>query len=76
MSRSFKYLGPFDEVEVPAVGAVVARGETVEVADPDVADGLAGQTDSWEHIPDKQRSQAAKKAAAARADDSDDSREG
>jgi hypothetical protein len=65
--RRFKYVGPYDEVAVPALNAVVAQGETVEVEDPDVADGLDGQ-DTWEHIPDPERSKAAKKAAANRGD--------
>lgn len=70
MSRRFKYLGPFDEVEV--AGQVVARGETAEFGTEDAA-GLDGQA-SWEHVPDPQRSKAAKKAAESRADD--DSQEG
>lgn len=72
--RRYKYVGPYDEVEVPALGAVVAQGATVEVHDTDLADGLDGQ-DSWEHVPDPQRSKAAKKAAESRASD-DDGQEG
>jgi hypothetical protein len=41
----------------------------------DLVDGFEGQ-DVWEHIPDPERSKAAKKAAAARADDDTDSQEG
>lgn len=66
--RRFKYVGPYDEVEVPALGVVVAHGETVEVDDTDIADGLEGQ-DTWKHIPDPKRSRAAKKATAKKATD-------
>lgn len=56
-------------VDVPALGLVdVEPGQTVEVADPAVSDGMDG-SDIWEHIPDPKRSKAAKKAAATRADD-------
>lgn len=72
MTRRFKYVGPFDEVDV--AGRTVGRGETAEF-EADVAAGLDGQ-EAWEHVPDPQRSKAAKKAAATRADDTDDSQEG
>lgn len=62
------------EKDVPALGQTVAPGDVVEVHDPEVSDGLEGQ-EYWEHIPDPERSKAAKKAAANRADD-DDSQEG
>lgn len=61
--RKFKYVGPHDAVEIPGVGTV-EHGHQIEV-ESDVADGLDGQED-WEHIPDPQRSKAAKKAAATR----------
>lgn len=64
--KSFKYLGPFEAVEV--AGQVVARGESADFG-ADVAAGLDGQ-ECWEHVPDPQRSKAAKKAAESRADDS------
>lgn len=69
MAKNWKYLGPFDEVEVPALGATVRRGETVTVDDPEISEGLDSQVDSWQHIPDKQRSEAAKRAAGSRSDD-------
>jgi hypothetical protein len=72
--KQFKYVGPYEEVEVPALGAVVAQGETVQV-ETDLVDGFEGQ-EVWEHVPDPERSKAAKKAAAARADDDTDSQEG
>jgi hypothetical protein len=37
--KQFKYVGPYDEVEVPALGVVVAQGETVQVEDTDVSCG-------------------------------------
>ena len=67
MSRKFKYVGPFDEVEIAATGQVVQRGHQVEIEDPDVSAGLDGQAD-WEPVVDKKRSQAAKKAAETRAE--------
>ena len=69
MAKNWKYLGPFDEVEVPAIGAVVKRGETVTVEDPEISEGLEAQSDSWQHVPDPKRSEAAKKAAATRPDE-------
>lgn len=67
MTRKFKYVGD-QPVDVPALGLVdVAKGTQVEVSDPDVSAGLDGQ-DIWEHIPDPERSKAAKKAAATRND--------
>lgn len=62
----FKYVGPFAEVELPDIGAVVQRGGTVEVYDQDFAEGLAGQ-ECWEPVDAK-----AKKTAAT----ADDSQEG
>jgi hypothetical protein len=45
------YVGPFsDGVEVPALGVVVAPGETVEVADDDVALNLLEQAENWEPV--------------------------
>lgn len=67
--KQFKYVGPYEEVEVNHVG-IVAQGETVQVEDPEVSAGLEGQ-DVWEHIPDPERSKAAKKAAESRAADND-----
>lgn len=49
MARSFKYVGPYEEVEVPALGAFVKRGETVEVSDKDIAAGFDGQ-ETWEPV--------------------------
>lgn len=66
MSRKWKYVGPFDEVEIAATGQVVGRGETVEVEDPEISKGLEGQ-ETWEPVVDKKRSAAAKKAAETRA---------
>ena len=45
----FKYVGPYEEVEVPALGAFVKQGETVLVLDEDVAAGLVGQS-TWEPV--------------------------
>jgi hypothetical protein len=70
VARNFKYVGPHDEVAVFGLG-VVAHGDTVTVEDVSVADEFAGR-DDWEHIPDPERSKAAKKAAAGR----DDNQEG
>lgn len=60
----FKYVGPHDAVDIPGVGTV-ERGHSAEF-DADRSAGLLGQSD-WEHIPDPERSKAAKKAAATRA---------
>lgn len=69
--KHYKFVGD-GPVDVDALGLVgVEPGQTVDVEDPEVAKGLDGQ-ESWEHIPDKKRSAAAKKAAATRADEADD----
>lgn len=65
MSRRFRYLGPFDAVDV--AGQTVSRGEVAEFG-AEAAAGLDGQ-ESWEHVPDPDRSKAAKQAAETRADD-------
>ena len=70
--RKFKFLSD-QPVDVPALGRSVEPGNTVEVEDTEVSAGLDGQ-DQWEHIPDPERSKAAKKAAETRA--ADDSQEG
>jgi hypothetical protein len=64
--RTFKYVGPFDEVEIPALGLTVQRNHQVQVDDVDVADSLDAQ-DDWQHIPKPKRQPrkaAAKKTAA------------
>ncbi len=67
MARTFKYVGPYDEVEIQHDGYVVGtveRNHTVTIEDPAASQGLMGSPD-WEHIPDKKRSAVAKKAAAS-----------
>ena len=65
--KKFKFQGD-GPTDVPALGLVdVSPGQVVEVEDPAVSEGLDG-SEAWEHIPDPQRSKAAKKAAATRAD--------
>lgn len=44
----FKYVGPYEEVDVPALGAVVKQGETVDVSDEEAA-GLEGQS-TWQRV--------------------------
>lgn len=41
------YVGSYDEVEVPSIGAVCKRGAVVEVSDS-VADSLLEQPDNWQ----------------------------
>ena len=41
-----KYIGPHDEVEVPAARLVVKRNQTIEVSG-ELADGLLVQEDNW-----------------------------
>ena len=43
-----KYTGPFDAVEVPALGLIVDRGKSLEV-DDEIGESLCSQ-DSWEEI--------------------------
>lgn len=67
----FRYIGPHDEVEIPALAAVVKHCATVEASGP-LGESLQAQSDVWEHIPDPKRSRAAKKAAETRAANADD----
>lgn len=61
---AFRYVGPHDAVDVPALGLVgVKRGQVVETDDAevigkrggadDLGSGLYGQPDNWEHVPAK-----------------------
>jgi hypothetical protein len=47
--RKFRYVGPHDAVDVPALGVRVKRNHQVEVADKAVADSFAMQGD-WEEV--------------------------
>ncbi len=55
-----EYVGPFDEVVVPSIGATVAAGGTVKVS-AEVAAGLLEQPDNWREVAAK----AAKSEKAA-----------
>lgn len=48
-NRKFRYVGPHDAVDVPAIGARVKRNHQIEVADPAVAASFAEQGD-WEEV--------------------------
>lgn len=43
-----RYCGPHDVVEIAATGQVVARGDTVDVADAELAAALLEQPDNWQ----------------------------
>jgi hypothetical protein len=58
--RKLRYVGPHDEVAVPALGKSVRRNHQVEVEDAAVAKSLLAQ-DTWEEV-------GAKAAAAKRED--------
>lgn len=45
------YVGPFDEVEVPAAGLIAARGQQVEVTE-EIGRSLIEQ-DIWRPVPTK-----------------------
>lgn len=65
--RRFKYRGD-GPVDVDVLGLTnVTPNTIVEVEDTDLADSM-DDSPSWEHVPDPERSKAAKKAAATRAD--------
>ena len=64
-----RYVGPFDEVEVPSAGFACKRGEVVEVFDrvangtPATEDhpgtsGLLAQTGVWESVKDTKAQEA------------------
>ena len=48
-----KYVGPHDEVEVPSLGVVCARGSSVEV-DAGDAKKLTAQPDNWQAVKSKE----------------------
>lgn len=58
-----KYVGPFDAVEVPALGRDVKRGEPIEVEDAEIAKSLLEQKDNWQRVSKPAKKAAAKKAA-------------
>lgn len=65
--RRFKFRGD-GPVDVDVLGLMnVTPNTIVEVEDPDLADSM-DDSPLWEHVPDPQRSKAAKKAAASRAE--------
>lgn len=72
MSRKFKYVGPFEEVEIAATGQVVERGHQVEIEDPEVSKGLEGQADWAPVVQSKPRKRAAKKMTAKKPEPSTD----
>lgn len=41
-----KYIGPYDEVDVPEARLVVKRNQTIEVSG-ELAEGLLCQEDNW-----------------------------
>ena len=53
MTRSFKYTGD-GEREIPDARVIVKKGDVFDVDDPAVADGLEGQTDLFEKVPQKE----------------------
>lgn len=61
--RRFRYVGPHDAVDLPGVGTV-KRGQLVEL-EPELSRGLDGQA-TWEHVPDPDRSEVARRAAETR----------
>lgn len=63
--RRFKYRGD-GPVDVDALGLTdVTPNTIVEVEGTDLADSM-DDSPAWEHVPDPERSKAAKKAAASR----------
>lgn len=57
---ALQYVGPFDEVLVPAIGATVKRGVPVEVSaevagaapsEGDLGSGLLAQPTNWQPAP-------------------------
>lgn len=48
--RQIKYVGPHVAVDVPALGQVVKRGESVTVTDVALAKGLLAQADNWQEV--------------------------
>lgn len=62
MTQKFRFVGD-GPVDLPELALVeVNRGTHVEVDDPERAKSMHASPD-WEHVPDKARSRAAKKAA-------------
>lgn len=48
MAKIVKYVGPLRAVEIAATGQTVERGETVEIADDDLAGRLCEQATTWQ----------------------------
>ena len=47
MSTRIVYVGIHDEVDIAATGQRVARGQEVEIEDPDLAASLLDQDGNW-----------------------------
>lgn len=61
-TRQVKYVGPYDEVEVPAAGIRVKRGETVEV-ESDIAKSLTAQS-VWNAVTERKQGDGKTKEGA------------
>lgn len=62
---ALKYVGPHDEVEIPSLGVVVKRGDTVDVSaeaagrapdGDDLGEGLLAQPDNWQPVAPAKKS--------------------
>lgn len=47
-----KYVGPFDEVEIPSLGVVVKNGDEIEV-EAGIANGLLEQSENFKKSASK-----------------------
>lgn len=63
--KTYRYVGPHAAVEVPSLGAVVKKDDTVTVAN-DLAEGFEGQ-EVWALVPDP--TPAVKKTAQTKDED-------
>lgn len=57
--KTIKYNGPYEEVEVPALGATIAKGESVEVSDAQAKSLL--NSENWSEVANSKNAKEATK---------------
>lgn len=67
-----KYVGPFDEVEIPTLGAAVKREAELDDVPPAVAAGLLEQPDNFEPADDEASALLARLEADRESDEDTD----
>jgi hypothetical protein len=62
MTPFVRYIGPYDEVDVPDARLIVKRNQTIEVS-RELADGMLQQTENWAKAPQTKVARKRREAA-------------